>query len=110
MPKPQQMLLEALGLDWVPERRFPWGRSAIPAYLADMAHETCKIVVEVDGENHNSDEVRERDTRKDEFLKMRGWLVLRVSNDEVLEHLDLVLASITSALADRRRTCSVAGR
>src|ERR1700677_1165808 len=29
MPKPQQMLLEALGPDWVSEKRFPWGRSAI---------------------------------------------------------------------------------
>ena len=108
MPKPQQMLLEALGPDWVSEKRFPWGRSAIPAYLADMAHEECKLVVEVDGENHSS--VRARDERKDRFLEERGWLVLRVSNDEVLEHLDRVLVSITSALTDRRRTYSAAGR
>jgi very-short-patch-repair endonuclease len=73
-----------------------------------MAHEECKLVVEVDGENHSS--VRARDERKDRFLEERGWLVLRVSNDEVLEHLDRVLVSITSALTDRRRTYSAAGR
>lgn len=102
MPVPQQILLEALGPEWVSEKRFPWGASAIPAYLADIAHEQSKIVVEVDGENHRDDKVRARDARKDTFLSERGWFVLRVSNREVLENLDTVVASITSALQVRR--------
>jgi len=110
MPEPQQRLLEALGSEWVPEKRFPWGASAIPAYLADMAHEEFKIVVEVDGENHHDDRVKARDARKDDFLRERGWLVLRVSNDDVLVRLDTVLESITLALQDRKLMCLGEGK
>ena len=103
MPEPQRILLEALGPSWVSEKRFPWGRSAIPAYLADLAHEKLRVVVEVDGTGHLDEKVRARDAEKDKFLKKLGWLVLRVSNDEVLSDLKKVLRYITSTLQDRRR-------
>src|ERR1700676_895675 len=48
---PQQALFEALQQvcsGWEVERRFPWGKSAIPAWLVDIAHPEMQIAIEVD--------------------------------------------------------------
>jgi very-short-patch-repair endonuclease len=52
-------------------------------YKADFANPTKMIVVEVDGNSHNSLIRQAQDKKKEAFLKGLGWTVLRVSNKTV---------------------------
>jgi hypothetical protein len=68
----------------------PW------SYKVDIANPETLIAIEVDGETHRTLKVRERDCRKTAFLERTGWMVYRFTNRQVIEHLDDVVASITS--------------
>ncbi|HUO97736.1 MAG TPA: endonuclease domain-containing protein, partial [Rhizomicrobium sp.] len=52
----------------------------IGPYIADFVCVRAKLVVEVDGDSHGSDEGVEYDRRRNAYMKARGWFVLRVWN------------------------------
>ena len=60
-------------------REFPIG-----PYTADFCCVELKLMVEIDGEPHLTDEGRERDRIRDQFLKELGYKVLRVPGYEVI--------------------------
>ena len=62
-----------------------------------------KLVVEVDGAMHSTDDERRRDVKREEFLRERGYRVARFHNDEVYRNIDGVLDTILVAL-ERRPT------
>jgi len=103
---PQQMLLDALGPEWVAEFVCTTGRVCAPGfqkdyphcYKLDLAHPRLKINVEVDGESHKAKAAKERDAKRDELLTSRGWLILRLQNKQIMTDLPTVL-SIISKLA-----------
>lgn len=66
-------------------------------YKIDVACQELMIAVEIDGQGHLSKLVKERDARKDAWLKRNGWTVLRFSNREVDRNLDSVLREIRLA-------------
>jgi very-short-patch-repair endonuclease len=67
----------------------------IDRYTADFACIQLKLVIEVDGGVHFWDDDRVlRDMARTEIIEARGWCVMRVSNKEVFEDLDGVLARI----------------
>lgn len=68
----------------------------VPPYIADFACVEKKIIVELDGGQH--DEQREYDERRTEFLKSQGWRVLRFWNNEVFENIEGVLQAISDSL------------
>lgn len=72
----------------------------VPPYMADFYCETCRLVVELDGSQHDDQADRER-TR---FLEARGLKVLRFWDDEVLEQIDSVLEVILRTAHDRTLT------
>jgi hypothetical protein len=65
-------------------------------YKADLADPARRLVVEVDGNSHNSPKARATDAKKDTALSLLGWSVLRFSNREVMENTDSVVAIIRS--------------
>jgi hypothetical protein len=67
-------------------------------YRVDIADPVLKIAIEVDGQSHRSVRVKERDRRKTEFLRSRGWRVLRFTNRRILSDLEGVVAEIMSAV------------
>lgn len=69
-------------------------------YVADFACRRLKLVIEVDGATHSTDEDRERDAKRTAFLGAQGFRVLRVSNDEVMNGMDEVLTLISAAIAE----------
>ena len=75
-------------------------------YLIDIANPETKVAVEVDGTSHQALARKASDARKDAFLISQGWLVLRVSNEQVLQNTPLAAASIASKSAARVPTCS----
>jgi len=63
-------------------------------YIADFACIRARLVIEIDGATHGSDEERAYDRRRESFLKGCGWRVLSFQNHEVYEHLHEVLETI----------------
>ncbi len=67
---------------------------AIEAYIVDFVCLPAWLVVEVDGEIHQAPEAVEYDGGRTHALQERGFLVVRYSNEAVLQRLPEVLADI----------------
>jgi very-short-patch-repair endonuclease len=70
----------------------------IDRYIVDFISLDGKLIVEVDGATHSSDEECARDERRTQDLEVLGFHVLRVTNIEVYKNLDGVLESILHEL------------
>jgi very-short-patch-repair endonuclease len=60
----------------------------IGPFIADFACPLSRIVIEVDGATHGSDEETAYDTRRDAYMRSQGWTVIRIANNDVYRHLD----------------------
>ena len=72
-------------------RQHPIGK-----YIADFACVEQKIVIELDGGQHQ--EQLEYDEQRTAFLRAHGWQVLRFWNNDVLNNLTGVLSTIANSL------------
>lgn len=88
--------LRAARLDGLKFRR----QHPIPPYVADFYCAACKLVIELDGSQHDDQMDRER-TR---FFKARGLEVLRFWDNEVLQQMEAVIEAILRAAHDRTLT------
>src|SRR5258705_13052437 len=72
-------------------------------YVADFACHRAKIIVELDGSQHGEDDNLKYDSRRTDFLKSRGYRVLRFWNAEVLADprtvADFILAESSSRMS-----------
>jgi very-short-patch-repair endonuclease len=75
-------------------RQVPVGR-----YIADFAARSEKLIVEVDGGQH--DERAAYDEARTRYLAAQGWRVIRFWNNDVLQNLEGVVATIERALAEK---------
>jgi hypothetical protein len=94
----QSVLHEALGAGWTMEHivtTYPatWTSGLPYHYKIDIANVDEMIAVEVDGESHRGAR-RDQDRRKDEFLRSRGWKVVRVPNRDAIQKTEAVAARI----------------
>jgi very-short-patch-repair endonuclease len=67
-------------------------------YIADFYCYEVKLVVEVDGGIHNRLENREYDKGRSDELRELGITVIRFTNEEVSDHLEMVLNVIRGYL------------
>ena len=67
-------------------------------YIVDFFCPRAKLIVEVDGSQHFSDETTEYDRIRDEYLSSLGLRVLRFTNTEVLTHIEGVVESIEEGI------------
>ncbi|WP_055027067.1 endonuclease domain-containing protein, partial [Xanthomonas euvesicatoria] len=67
----------------------------IPPYIADFCCIEAKVIVELDGSQHQAsfDQARTR------WLQSKGWIVLRFWNNDVLLSLDAVVEAIFTIVA-----------
>ena len=63
-------------------------------YIVDFFCPRAKLVIEVDGSQHLSDEMTEYDRIRNEYLSSLGLRVLRFTNTEVLKNIAGVVESI----------------
>ena len=66
----------------------------IGPYIADFACVSASLVVEVDGDTHSTDAEIALDDRRDRYMKVHGWRVLRVTNEDVYKRLDMVIDGV----------------
>jgi very-short-patch-repair endonuclease len=72
----------------------------LPPYVADFYCDAYRLVIELDGSQHD-DEIDRLRTRS---LEGRGLKILRFWDNEVLQQIDAVLGAILSATQDRTLT------
>ncbi len=68
------------------------------AYIADFICFEKRLVIEIDGPTHASDEQRIHDVARDAWFRREGFCVLRLSNDFVIGATDLAIRRISEAL------------
>ena len=73
-------------------RQHPIGK-----YIADFACIEQKLVIELDGGQHQDQTTY--DEQRTALIETQGWLVLRFWNNDVLNNLDGVLTKIAEALS-----------
>ena len=100
-PAPQSMLFLALQssniTDWKMEmvvrtEQFRKSRkwAKLPThYKLDIGSESSMICIECDGPSHSSMKIQQADAKKDAFLALIGFRVLRFSNHSILNWINL---------------------
>jgi very-short-patch-repair endonuclease len=71
---------------------------ALGMYIADFICLKARLVIEVDGDTHGTDEAQELDAKRTELIELMGYRVIRFWNHEVLTATDHVAAAIFNAL------------
>ncbi|ACC81044.1 endonuclease domain-containing protein [Nostoc punctiforme] len=63
-------------------------------FIVDFYCPTLKIVIEVDGDSHFTDESQEYDLERTNILEGYGLKIIRFTNSQVLNHFDSVCEQI----------------
>jgi very-short-patch-repair endonuclease len=71
-------------------------------YVADFVCRERRLIVEVDGATHSTDEELRRDAARTEFLERHGYRVVRFQNEDVYDAMEGVLQTILLALEEER--------
>ncbi|MBI2860294.1 MAG: DUF559 domain-containing protein [Chloroflexi bacterium] len=69
-------------------------------YIADFYCPKARLVIEVDGGQHFSDEIAEYDKIRNEYMASLGLRVIRFANAEVLTNIKGVIEVIERSLLD----------
>ena len=70
----------------------------IGSYIADFCCLGARLVIEVDGGQHTTDQAVVYDGRRTAYLTSQGFHVLRFTNSEVMQNMNSVLDTIHAAL------------
>ena len=74
----------------------------ILSYIVDFVCLELKLVVEVDGYSHQLEEVHLRDIKKEDDLRNAGFRILRFTDNEVLNHMQMVKEEIERTIISVR--------
>jgi type I site-specific restriction-modification system R (restriction) subunit/very-short-patch-repair endonuclease len=75
----------------------------IGQYIVDFYCDEIKLVVELDGEVHNSVDQKRHDSIRDKYLSSLGCSVCRFKNEELISKPEMVLGRIASPVFDLKR-------
>jgi very-short-patch-repair endonuclease len=67
-------------------------------YIVDFVNLERKLIIEIDGGQHNFEMVKEQDALRTQWLENEGYRVLRFWNNEVLRNTEGVFMVIQQAL------------
>ncbi len=73
----------------------------IPPYTVDFCCLALKLIVEVDGQHHQTDEGCQHDQRRDQYLAEQGYQVPRIPGYEVLRDAAAARRRIEQAIDER---------
>ena len=74
-------------------RQQPIGR-----YIVDFISFERKLIIEIDGGQHNDSEIIERDKERTSYLENEGFHVVRFWNIDVMRNIEGVLTKIMESL------------
>jgi very-short-patch-repair endonuclease len=70
-------------------RQFPIGE-----YIVDFVCDEKKIIIEIDGGQNNTPENLEKDNARTEFLKSKGYRVIRFWNNDIKDNIKGVYVNL----------------
>ena len=79
----------------------------IEGYIADFVCHAARLVIELDGGQHFSDEAEQRDASRSMVIEAKGFHVLRFSNHDVMTNRDGVLEIIAAVIVARSPTLTL---
>jgi very-short-patch-repair endonuclease len=94
-------------LIWRELRKRPGGykfrrQHPLSEIVLDFACLETRLAIEIDGEAHSRGDRPERDARRDAYLQVRGFAVLRLPAQHVLENLEGAIMAIVAACDERQ--------
>ena len=79
----------------------------IESYIADFLCHAARLVIELDGGQHFSDESEQADAARSAVIEAKGFKVLRFGNHDAMTHRAGVLEIIAAAIAPGAPTLTV---
>ena len=76
----------------------------ITPYIVDFLCPSARLIVELDGEPHETAEGRKRDAARDAWLRSQSFEIMRLTNEAFLGNPQLALDAVLAAI--ERRTIS----
>jgi len=73
----------------------------ISQYIADFYCHKLKLVIEIDGAYHLSDESKINDEIRDEFMQSLGLVIIRFTNQEVCEKGENVIMRLQKMIKNK---------
>ena len=70
-------------------------------YILDFICYRAKLVIEIDGGQHNRKDHKQKDDVRDKVLRSEGFAVLRFWNNEIDQNIEGVMARIMEHLAQK---------
>ena len=70
----------------------------ISIYIADFYCHKLKLVIEIDGSVHNSEESKLNDKKRQQDLENLNLIVIRFTNDQVKNEIESVIEMISSTI------------
>ena len=99
--KAEKLLWKILKSSMLEGRKFRRQHS-IGNYIVDFYCPAERLVLEIDGDVHDVDFVKEHDKFREEHLKDIDFNVLRIRNEEIFEDMDKVMAKIRAQFSTTR--------
>src|SRR5262245_39039992 len=73
-------------------------QATIGPYFADFACHERRLIIEVDGSQHNEPENVARDEERSAYLRAQGYRILRFWNNDVLKNIGSAIEAIFAAM------------
>jgi very-short-patch-repair endonuclease len=67
-------------------------------YIVDFYCDELKLIIEVDGEIHSSQNINNHDLKRDNILKKNGYNIIHLTNLEVETEIDSTVNKIVSII------------
>ena len=90
-------------LDGVKFRR----QQPISDYIVDFASTSSKLIIELDGGQHNEPKNISQDKNRDEYLVQQGFTVIRIWNNEVYNNIEGVVDYIRNIISNPTRKSQI---
>jgi len=82
-------------------------QKVIGAYIADFYCAKAKLVIELDGDQHFTEESKHYDAAREQFMQGFGIKTIRYTNSEVDKQFETVCSDIEAHIKDRMRCLSI---
>lgn len=99
MTSQEKKLWERLRLNRMKGLRFK-AQHPMASYIADFYCHKLRLVIEIDGPNHSHSDQFEYDQARTSHLEQLGVQVIRFTNDEIDNSIDIVIMQIESLCTD----------
>lgn len=93
MTKAEQLVWERLKGNQLQGFKFR-RQHPIQKFIVDFYCHKLKLVIEIDGKYHETEEQKQYDLKRSEILKFHELRILRFTNDEIFTDIDSVIIKI----------------